>query len=1127
MKNRVFRQIRSRLKSLKVPTLIIVAGILLISILSWEARHGALEQLRQQFIIDAAWRASIIHDALERHLVDLEGLQSFYNASTFVTRKAFATFVAPILKTRPGIKAFEWIPRVAYPERARFEAEARGGGLQDYQIYQLDSKGNKVNAWPRQYYYPVYYVEPLAGNEPAVGFDLGSNTARLAALEQAADTGQPVATERLKLVQETGTQAGFLIFIPVYRKEMPLTTIEQRRLALQGFVLGVLRAGDAIEAAVRPSLEKGLLTELFDLYGPLNAQPLYRFEKDQLPPKVVNWKTLLAPSVTLHYENLFKYAGRQWMVEIIASPAYVQEHISLSYCLIPPIGLLLTLLLGLYLGALRSHKERAEALAKERTASLTETTNMLQLIIESTPVRVFWKDCDLLYLGCNTLFARDAGLNHPQQLLGKDDFALSWRDQADLYRADDRQVIESRRPKLNIIESQTTPAGAEIWLNTSKVPLQKPNGEVFGVLGVYEDITEYKRAEQALRQTTQKLQTVINASPLAIFVLDLEGRVQLWNPAAAHIFGWQEMEVMGQPLPIIPGDKQQEFRSGFQRALEGKLLAGIELSRRKKDGSPIEISLYTAPLYGDQGQVTGVTSLVADVTERQRAEEEIRKAHDALENVFASSVDALGTADRHGHIIQWNKAAEELFGYSFEELGGKLSFELYADPGELQVMLTKLRRRGYLRNYEISMRKKDGSVFPCSLSIRMLRDHDNLVTGSITVARDLSDIKLVEAERQRFSKMEAIGTLAGGIAHDFNNILTAIIGNISLAMLDLEMKGQAWERLVEAERACQQAQNLSRQLLTFSKGGAPIKKVVSVKEIAAESASFACRGSQVNYQTSLPDDLWAVEVDPGQISQVFHNLAINAIQAMPGGGLVRILGENLVVKEGNKLALDAGKYVKISIQDEGIGISADHLSKIFDPYFTTKQKGSGLGLATAYSIIKNHHGHIAVESKIEQGTTFDVYLPASDQKLSQQQEEVVGLTSGKGKILIMDDDPMVRNVLGKMLLTLGYEVQLAEDGMKAIEFYTRAQDSGNLFATVILDLTVPGGMEGKEVMDRLMKIDPQVKAIVSSGYSDDPVMANFQEYGFSDVIAKPYKISELDKVLKKTLIEPNKELNDL
>ncbi len=632
-----------------------------------------------------------------------------------------------------------------------------------------------------------------------------------------------------------------------------------------------------------------------------------------------------------------------------------------------------------------------------------------------------------------------------------------------------------------------------------------------------QDIRVRRETEKALRQTTQQLQTIFNASPLAIYVLDLEGKVLMWNPASERIFGWSAGEVLGQPLPIISTDKLEEFQGLLQRAKDGAAFQGIELNRRKKDGSPIEISLYAAPLSDDQGQVVCIMSLAADITERHRAQEEIRKAHHALESVFAGSVDAIGAVDQSGHFSKWNKAAEELFGYSFEELQKSHHSELYADPGELRAMLVQLRQRGFLRNYEIAMSKKDGAVFPCSLSIRMLRDLEGRVTGSIAVGRDLSEARLAEAERQKISKMEAIGTLAGGIAHDFNNILTAIIGNISLAMLDVQVKGESRESLAQAERACMQAKTLSRQLLTFSKGGAPIKKTVSVKELLTESTSFACRGSLVNYQISLPDNLWALEADPGQINQVFQNLVINAVQAMPRGGMIRIMGGNLTVEPGSELPLAPGNYIKISFQDQGRGIPPDQLSKIFDPYFTTKQKGSGLGLATSYSIIQNHRGHITVESILEEGATFHVFLPASNRKVAHPPREDGELSPGSGKVLVMDDEPMVGEVVGRMLRTLGYEVQLAKDGAKAIEFFIQAQDTGDPYATVILDLTVPGGMGGKEAMERLKEIDPHLKAIVSSGYSDDPVMADFRRYGFSEVIAKPYKIDELNKVLKKVL----------
>ena len=271
-------------------------------------------------------------------------------------------------------------------------------------------------------------------------------------------------------------------------------------------------------------------------------------------------------------------------------------------------------------------------------------------------------------------------------------------------------------------------------------------------------------------------------------------------------------------------------------------------------------------------------------------------------------------------------------------------------------------------------------------------------------------------------------------------------------------------------------------------------------------------------ESTFPENLWWIEADPGQIGQIFQNITINAIQAMPTGGTIKVWAENLTLGTESDLPLSAGKYIKISVRDQGIGITADHLPRIFDPYFTTKQKGSGLGLASAYAIIKKHHGHIAVESKPGVGTTFHIYLPAVEQQAIPQPEEDRELLVGKGKILVMDDEEMVREILGRILPRLGYEAEFAGDGGEAIERFVQAEGSGQEFAAVILDLTVPGGMGGKEALAKLLEIDPQVKTIVSSGYSDDPVMADFQRYGFSGVIAKPYRVSELGKILNQVIM---------
>jgi signal transduction histidine kinase/CheY-like chemotaxis protein len=398
----------------------------------------------------------------------------------------------------------------------------------------------------------------------------------------------------------------------------------------------------------------------------------------------------------------------------------------------------------------------------------------------------------------------------------------------------------------------------------------------------------------------------------------------------------------------------------------------------------------------------------------------------------------------------------------------------------------------------------------------LIDSHGDII-GSIESIRDITALREAEAERLRFSKIESLGILAGGIAHDFNNILTIILGNIGLAMLYSKIEPKAQDRLAQAEQACQRARALSGQLLTFAKGGEPIKKIVPIANLIIESARLSLSGSKSRCEVSIPDNLWLVEVDIVQINQVIGNLLINADQAMPEGGIIKIKAENISLKAKSKLTISKGKYVKLAIADQGVGISPQYLDKIFDPYFSTKQKGSGLGLSTAYSIIKNHSGQIQVESQLGVGTTFYIYLPATDKGVPADEPETVKPTMGQGKVLVMDDEEMVRDVLGGMLSQLGYEADFASDGSQAIEKFVKAKETNQPFAAVILDLTIPGGMGGKEAIKELLKIDPQVKAMVSSGYSDDPIMADFQKYGFSEVIAKPYRVSELSKILQRVI----------
>lgn len=505
-----------------------------------------------------------------------------------------------------------------------------------------------------------------------------------------------------------------------------------------------------------------------------------------------------------------------------------------------------------------------------------------------------------------------------------------------------------------------------------------------------------------------------------------------------------------------------------------------------------------------------------------QSEEALRKSKQLLEKTFASLHDAVFIIDaKTRNVIDCNPAAEKIFGYDRAELLDRTTRFLHISEKDKEKfdanLQSALRERGFMYLREFNMKHKDGTIFPVEQTVLPLEDEKNNHIGWVKVVRDVSEQKKMEEELLRAQKLESLGVLAGGIAHDFNNLLTSIMGNISLIKLYIDSPDELSQILEDAEKASLRARDLTYQLLTFSKGGAPIKKATSIVELVKDSARFALRGSNVRFDFSFPEDIWTVKVDAGQISQVINNMIINADQAMPEGGIINIRFENVTLTESDLMSLKAGEYVKISIKDQGIGISGEYLQKIFDPYFTTKHKGSGLGLATAYSIIKKHDGQITVDSKMGSGTTFHIYLPASKEKVLLHSADHKTKLKGSGKILFMDDEEAVRKTTGFMLGSLGYNVVFAGDGDEAIKLYKKAIESGDSFKAVIMDLTIAGGMGGKEAVKKLIELDPDVKTIVSSGYSNDPVMSDYKQYGFHGVITKPYQIEELGDTISKVI----------
>jgi PAS domain S-box-containing protein len=514
-----------------------------------------------------------------------------------------------------------------------------------------------------------------------------------------------------------------------------------------------------------------------------------------------------------------------------------------------------------------------------------------------------------------------------------------------------------------------------------------------------------------------------------------------------------------------------------------------------------------------------------DTAELQRSEATLAAEKELLDVTLNSIADGVITTDVTGKIISTNKAVEFLTGWPGNEAEGKPLSEVFhvihEDTGERGANpVERVLQTGAAVEMEphLQLDARDGTRCAIAASAAPIRDHNGTVTGAVLVLRDVTEKQKAEVQMLTESKLQSVGLLAGGIAHDFNNLLTTIIGNLSMARLPEFSPAEASPLLAEAEKAAVGAKDLTQQLLTFAKGGAPIKKPTRLHELIVETCQLALHGSNVQCDYSFAGDVWPAEADEGQIRQILNNLVINARQAMPQGGKIEARLENVRLTDGPRPSLPPGKYVKISIQDHGPGIRSEHLPRIFDPYFTTKKNGGGLGLATVYSVVRKHCGQINVLSEPGKGTTFEIYLPASlIPALPAPARPAVGKFPGHGRILVVEDETAIRKLLATMLRKFGYAVETVSDGAEAIASYTAARSGGTPFDVIIMDLTIPNGMGGCEATRRLRELDPQVKAIASSGYSFDPVMANYRDYGFCGIIPKPYRAEELNRLLKEII----------
>jgi PAS domain S-box-containing protein len=627
-------------------------------------------------------------------------------------------------------------------------------------------------------------------------------------------------------------------------------------------------------------------------------------------------------------------------------------------------------------------------------------------------------------------------------------------------------------------------------------------------------------AEDALRTSEEQVRLLLNSTAEAMYGVDTEEICTFVNPSCLRMLGYEkEEDLLGKNMhemihhTRIDGSKYPREECRIHKAFRSQ--KGTHVDDEvfwRADGSFFHVEYWSYPIFRE-GKVVGSVVTFLDITKRKQSEEALRESWEKYRSLFESANDSIFIIDPASiRILDANENAAKRLGYSHMELL-KLTVNDIDSPKSTESnkkIFDELQKKGNIVYEHVHLRK-DGSEIPVEISSQVI-EYGKREVYQLFV-RDISERKKLENELLKADKLESLGVLAGGLAHDFNNLLTAILGNISLAKMYITDPDKAQTKLKEAEKAALRTRDLNQQLLTFSKGGVPVMRVASIGHLIKESVSFVLSGSNVKCDYVIPDDLLHVEIDEGQMSQVINNIIINADHSMPEGGTVKVICENVKISIDDRIPLQEGNYVRVSISDQGTGIPKDHLRKIFDPYFTTKQKGSGLGLAGAFSIVKRHKGHIEVESELGEGTTFRLYLLASSKKASVGKEPEGIHFFGEGRILVMDDERIVRDVAGDMLTGLGYEVEYARDGKEAIQMYRDAIKSDSPFDVVIMDLTIPGGMGGKETIKALIDIDPDIKAIVSSGYSNDPIMSKYNEYGFSGVVMKPYRVHELSRTL--------------
>lgn len=749
---------------------------------------------------------------------------------------------------------------------------------------------------------------------------------------------------------------------------------------------------------------------------------------------------------------------------------------------------------------------------REENAALSEKLRAFDFLFEKNPLACFISDAETLgILDANEVAVRKYGYSREEfrRLTTKD---LRPAHEVPKYLA----FLQSEQARQNVSKGE--------WLHLTKdgrildVEISSNNVEFQGrsarLIAVH-DLTERKQAEQALREEEQRHRLALGVNRLGVYDWNIRTGQVIWDEAHARMFGMRLEEFGGRVESfqqcVHPLDKPQ-LNEDIQRSLLTSELIGGAYRIFHPDGDIRWIEwLGQTQFEGDVPvRMVGVSR---DVTEERLARKKLQELDHFNTALVENTPYPIFATDRDGRHIVANRKWEEMFGMPRALALGRKLDELFApaDAERFHETNRQVFQTGKTFQFEetvetaIGLRVLQTHKFPVS-------DEQGEVRAVAGIALDITELRQLQEEQIRNSKLEAVGRLAGGIAHDFNNLLATILGNVSLTRQLIGIESPLDRRLETVEKACRRAAGLTQQLLTFSRGGSPVRTATSLPELIRETVEFTLAGTGIEAEFDFPDDLSEGNIDPIQIGQVFQNLTINARDAMPESGRIRIFACNTQVRDGGQLV--PGDYIELVFEDTGCGIPEDSLLNIFEPYFTTKQTGSGLGLAVVHSIIAHHGGSVTASSQVGEGAGFRIFLPASSPIGSLQSSNVrhrieQGPDFSGLRVLVMDDEPDIRLFLEDSLGEMGFQVTAAENGEAALEAFGEASRLGNRFHLGVFDMTIRGGMGGRETLQRILQLEPPFRAIVASGYSSDGVVANFKEFGFRAALPKPFSISDL------------------